>query len=175
MKIKFFLPLILFLISITSYASVYMQTDNTNNDVTYSDTPVDNSQKIDPNTYNSNPAIVPSPSTPSASTGTKEKKAYVSVVISSPADQETIQNQPTIPVIVKTDPELQQGDRIQLYLDSNPIGDPQPSSNLMLPFVERGSHTLSAAVIDKSDKMLKQSDIITIFVHRANLNNRPAS
>src|SRR5437588_8336323 len=67
-----------------------------------------------------------------------ERKPYSTFMIVSPKDQETIQNQPVIPVEITTEPKLQDGDRIQLLLDGKFWGEPAPSTHFEMVQVNRG-------------------------------------
>lgn len=98
------------------------------------------------------------------------REDYTNFTILSPRNNENIQNQVTVPVRVEIKPDLQKGDRLQLFLDNKPIGDAITQTTLIMPWVERGEHQLSVAVIDKNSKIIKNTDSITIFIHRVTTN-----
>jgi len=169
--------------SITSYANVYMQTDN-NGNVIYSDTPIKkNAQKIDVPAINTTSSTPPQPtesnipsstnSQPTVMTMQIVKKPYTTFVIRSPADQETIQNQPKIAVDISIDPDLQSGDVIQVYLDGNTWGKPLPSTHVEFTAPDRGIHQISAKLMDKNGKVLKETPSNTVYIHQANLGASP--
>lgn len=103
----------------------------------------------------------------------KVRENYPIFNIASPKEQDTIQNQVTIPVSIAIKPDLAQGDKIQLFLDNQPWGQPRESINLELSGVERGTHMLSAAIVDSHGIIIKQAPGITIYVHRASAATRP--
>lgn len=100
-----------------------------------------------------------------------ERPVYQTFLIISPSDKTTLQNPETIPVMVKTQPELFKTDKIQLLLDNKITGEAVHGTNLTLPRVERGEHRVAAIILDKDQRVMKQSNVITIFVQRANLNS----
>ncbi len=178
MKHNFFI-LFLLVYSSTIFADIYIQKDEQGN-VIYSDTPLKN-----------NAAIVAPPSTTTSKKSASENKTeefatsldqkvsidriapYKKFVIISPKDQDTIQNQPIIPIQVSIDPVLRKGDKIQLFLDGTMWGAPNESTSLNINILERGTHKLFAAIIDQNQKVLQKTNEITIYVHRASTFNRP--
>jgi hypothetical protein len=158
-----------------------MQQDN-RGDVTYSDTPLGNGEQI------ITPDSVDFASTPSSSQGTSKegkanqtgkedtsnKKPYTSFTITSPADGETIQNQPTLNVDMKLVPDLQKGDVIMVYLDGQAAGKPASSTHIQLGQLERGTHQLSAELFDESGQSVIQAKPITIYVQRVSAAISPA-
>ncbi len=178
------------LVALTSHAAIYMQKD-ANGNITYSDSPLSNAKKIDVPDGNSTlsttknagdetaqavdmqpPLTKPSDSN-AAPTASTDRKPYKTFVILSPEDQASIQNQVVIPVSLKIDPALQPGDAIQLYVDNQPMGRATNNSHPQLSNLERGTHQIVAKLIDSNKRVLRESNSITIYVHRASLNNRP--
>lgn len=175
---KYFLSLFfVFALSTVYAASVYKQTDADGN-VTYSDIPQKNANVMvipetpvvtTPQTKNI-PAA--GPNTPSSSTETAadtERKPYTVFSISSPNDQVTFQNEREIPVTIQLEPALQEGDKIQIYVDGNPYGEPVASTQIQVNQLERGTHTLTAILLDKKNAIVKTSKTITIFIQYARL------
>ena len=66
----------------------------------------------------------------------------------SPVDQESIQNQPSVNIELKIDPPLQAGDKVQIFLDGAPWGPPAPTTHFVFNAPDRGTHTLSAKIIE---------------------------
>lgn len=168
----------LLLISLPCIASIYMQKD-ADGDVSYSDIPLNNAEPISLSPTNSVPATKNASSvTVSTSTTDTEKPSetpyYNSFKIISPANNESIQNQPVVTVKVATDPEFRAGDTVQVYLDGKPWGVPTTGTSIDMINVDRGEHTLYAILLDSAQQILKQSDTIKIFVHRVNTNFKPA-
>jgi hypothetical protein len=153
--------------------TIYTETDNKGN-MSYSDTPLKNSKLTEIPKVDSTPSSPPSiqttlPTPPTSLNPSEDKKIYMAFSISSPSDQETFQNQRAIPVTIKIEPALQKGDKIQLYVDGTAYGNTAESTSFITGQLERGSHTLSAALIDKNQVTTKQTNTITIYVQYARL------
>lgn len=175
-----FIALILSLVSYNLFAAIYQQT-NANGTVTYSDIPLNSSAKqvdmssgnkitstaTNPNTAPTKPNIAPA--LPTTST------QYTLFNIASPADQASIQNQVTIPVTIAIKPDLQPGDKIQLYLDGKAKGAAAASTQFQLSEIDRGTHQLSAAIINSNQQIIKQTNTITFYNHRASINSIKAT
>ena len=158
-------------------ADIYMQQDAHGN-VTYSDTPLPNGKKIEVSETNTSSEL----NTPSTVTATEIQAvkanpanqndlSYQTFLILSPKDQETFQNQPIIPVTVSIAPQLKKGHKVQIYLDGQPYGDALAAKNFELHEIERGIHQLAAVLLDANNKIIKESNTITIYVHRASVNS----
>lgn len=172
---KYTLLILCLLFPLTCLADIYKIVD-ANGNVTYTDKPTSN---------NAVPVTIPkgntAPATPSADTSPdssantmpvsdttlNSKQAYTKFSISSPADQESIQNQPMLSVKLDVMPALQEGDVIQVYVDGGPIGNAMHQTSFDFTTPYRGTHILSATLFDKDMKVLKRSNTITIFVHQA--------
>src|SRR5262245_1832375 len=133
------------LLPLTCFADIYKVVD-ANGNVTYTDKPTSN---------NAVPVTIPkgntAPATPQqkslpdvtdtntsttvTTTNQDTKKPYTQFAISSPQDQDTLQNQPTLSVKLNVVPALQEGDVIQVYVDGGPIGNAehQTSFNFTIP------------------------------------------
>ncbi|MBV9575397.1 MAG: DUF4124 domain-containing protein [Gammaproteobacteria bacterium] len=99
------------------------------------------------------------------------KKPYVFFAFVAPANGESIQNQPMITVELKVDPELQTGDKVQIYLDDAPVGGLQASTRFQFTAPERGTHTLYARIMDEKKQIVKQSATITVYIHQAHVGS----
>ena len=174
--------ILLFLISLT-YGAIYMQKD-ANNNISYSDTPSDNAMSIDvPNVSSSistsnagnnenknessSEAEVPPPQADQPG-----KLVYTDLRLLSPKDQETFQNQASIPVKLKITPKLQASDTIQLVVDGNLWGNPSTSMEITLTNLPRGTHTISAVLMNDQQKIIITSNMVTIFNHKASVLNK---
>lgn len=175
MKYSWVILLCLYTTVTFSAGAVYTQTDE-NGNVTYSDMPLKNSQLVVIPEVNTTASQQPpkktmtnTPSTPSPSSSGETKITYTTFTMTSPIDQQTFQNQRAIPVEIKIEPALQTGDKIQLYVDGKPYGTAMESTTLTTQQLERGSHTISAALIDRAQTVLKQTGTATIYVQYARL------
>jgi hypothetical protein len=186
---KYLLSLLLFLFPLASQADIY-KTIDANGNVIYSDRPSANATVISlpkaNTTAATQTATPPSSSSEAQSTTSEEvasalsgekkdgRKPYTKFAIASPADQESIQNQPILNVSLEVEPTLQAGDVIQVYVDGGPIGNASHATEFNLTVPYRGTHVLSAILFDKDMHVLAKTSSITIYVHQAHLGS-PAS
>lgn len=171
--------IIIFLLIIGSncFGQVFQQT-NPSGQIIYSDTPLnDEAKQIAVPTINQTTGsdAISETSSIKKKVITVDSKAsnepYLLFQIESPKNGETIQNQPIIPVKIKIEPELDQGDTIQLLLDGKNLGPPLAKTVFELKEIDRGTHQLSAYVIGKNQQILNQSSVITIYVHHASISS----
>lgn len=168
-----------------AHAEVYMQVDQ-NGTAVYSDTPLSNSaQKVElpapqtigtktpPAAPSEKNSATPNKEVPNASFAppSTSPESYKLFQILSPKDQDSIQNQPTFTVQLKVEPKLQEGDRVQIHLDGKPWGTPEPSLQISLTDIDRGTHQISAVLLGQNGQILKQTPAITVYIHRAALGN----
>ncbi len=185
---KYLLSLLLFLFPLACQADIY-KTIDANGNVTYSDRPSANATVISlpkANTTSATPTATPPSSSEAQSTTSEEvasalsgdkkdgRKPYTKFAIASPADQESIQNQPILNVSLEVEPTLQAGDVIQVYVDGAPMGNASHATEFNLTIPYRGTHILSAILFDKDMHVMAKSNSITIYVHQAHLGS-PAS
>ena len=169
-------------IAIAAYGAIYVN-QNSNGNIEYTDTPTNNSQKVDVPAVNTTGRASPAPTSQTrpannASTAVaaaqSSPNAYTSFEIVSPKAEETIQNQQVVAVQLKVEPNLNEGDKIQLILDNQPAGTPTPTMYQELPNVPRGTHTLSAEIINSQNQVIKQTATITIYIHLNSTITSPA-
>ena len=88
------------------------------------------------------------------------------IKIISPKPDETFQNSAqSITITVTVTPELEPEDKIIAFVDGNAVGEPIHSTSIALPWLERGSHTLQAKIIQPKGRGAA-TDVITIFQQR---------
>jgi hypothetical protein len=184
---RYFLLMVILLISLTCGAAIYMQKD-ANGNISYSDMPSPNALRVD-----LPPPTVTQFSTPVAppvnkNIASKESKnannknsadanaaaadgheAYSVFFISSPIDQQTFQNQRDLPVEVSITPGLQKGDSIQFILDGAKVGEPTATTHYQLNQLPRGSHQVGEILLDANKSELRQAPPVSFFVHYAAL------
>lgn len=160
--------ILIVLFSISAYAQIYVKQES-NGDIIYSDMPTANAKAI--NLPEEKPPILATTEEtakevkkPSAEDA---KLTYKTFRITSPVDQQTIQNQPALLVNLNVEPDLQDSDKIQLFIDGKRIGEPSAGKQINAGLVERGSHEVYGLIIDKNKKNVMQSNVITIFVQQA--------
>jgi hypothetical protein len=105
------------------------------------------------------------PTTPSTIAVPKLIPQYT-IKITSPKPDETFQNSAqSITITVAITPELETDDKVVVFVDGNAVGDPIHSTSITLPWLERGSHTLQAKIIQPKGRGAA-TDVITIFQQR---------
>lgn len=167
---KFLWSFSLILLTCASYAQVYTWTDS-QGVVHFSDTPHPGAEKIQiPETQTFSPSTpTPKQETTPANHNTMSgsEHSYTKVVIREPANQATIRNPQGYAVVsVAVEPQLSEGDKLQLLYDGSPLGDPQPNTVFELNGMYRGSHTIAIQVVNAEGKVLITSDTITIYMQQ---------
>lgn len=155
-------------LSVPSWATIYQWTDSKGN-VHFSDTPHPGAKEIElqpAQTFSS-----PIPEQPiqkeesSPETAPLTMTAYT-IEILEPHHEETIRDaQRTVDVKLSVQPELKEGDRLQILYDGAPIGDPKATTFFQLQQVNPGTHTIAAQVVNSKHQVLNTSEPITIFMH----------
>lgn len=100
--------------------------------------------------------------------------AYTAVSVLQPtADQVIWAGEGPVTFAVGVSPALQAGDRVVIYLDGAQLpGTPMTGTSLTVPRLDRGTHTVTAAVIDASGRVLIQSSPVT-FHYRQPSKRKP--
>lgn len=159
-----------------AFAEIYRTVDADGN-VVYTDTPTSGSKPVDlppASTYSPprNATAVPERESAQA----EEPEFYSNVQIVQPGDEETIRaNTGNVDVGVQVSPELfvEAGHRIQFYLDGEPVGAPSFELSTTLANIDRGEHTVAAAIVDTSGATLERTDSRRFFVQRYSILTAP--
>jgi hypothetical protein len=138
----------------------------------FSDQPRDGAEKVElrsPSTFDAS-------ATPPASQPTRDEPPadlipYRRFAFTSPAPEATVR-QPELTVTMRLEPALRPGHRVRLLLDGTPVAT-QPGTVFPLEGLERGAHTVSAQILDASDKVIAHAGPITFHVHRPSVLLRP--
>lgn len=118
------------------------------------------------NNFDSRPAQGPEP----------EFAGYSGVKIAQPASGDTVRsNQGSVPVSISMQPVLQPKHRVRLFLDSVLIQPDFANQSATLSGVERGSHTLSAHVVDETGNVLSSAVPVTFTLRKASIHDRSGS
>lgn len=167
------IPLLLLGIFICTNATaeVYKRT-NPDGSVTFSDVPT----KIDAEPITLPPSSTYSaPPQPRAAAKTQPKKAemdYVSVSITSPANDTTIRDSAgNITITISVDPALKSEHSTVLIMDGKNVGEGHAGS-IQLTNLDRGSHTFIAQVVDNQKIKILESDPVTVHLQRTSTINR---
>lgn len=92
---------------------------------------------------------------------------YTAFTITSPVADETIRdNSGSVSLSLSIEPSLVADHKIQIYLDGSPYQSPQSNLSFTLSDVARGTHTVSASVLDESGKSLMQAQGVSFHLHR---------
>ncbi|KAB7657827.1 hypothetical protein [Plesiomonas shigelloides] len=96
------------------------------------------------------------------------------IAILSPIDEATVRNNSgNIDVTVMVVPKLAEQQTIQLKIDGQAVGEPSRSIQQQLHNIDRGSHQLSADLLENG-KVIASAPPVTVFLHRASILNREA-
>ncbi|GAA4358752.1 DUF4124 domain-containing protein [Kangiella marina] len=157
---------------------MYKKVDE-NGKITFTDKPIPGSTPITIKT-NTNVVDTPKPilrprkdSDESSEDDDKPFQYQVLAVDSPQHDQAVRANTGDMNVIVGITPSLQPNHSLQLIMDGSPVGSQQKVPYFSLNNVDRGTHELSVAVInDTNKKTLQTSQPVTFHLLRASILNR---
>lgn len=175
---KILLFLLLFLIPPLLQAEVFRWVDKDGN-VHFSDQQQKGSERIElkPATIIGTRINPPAqPQEVNRQPGQDTKALYDSIKIATPANDESIRsNAGLVNVMIESNPGLANGDSYRLTMNGEVIENNITTGLIPLENVDRGSHTLSVEIIDKSGNSLLSSEEITFHVLRtASPPPRPA-
>lgn len=172
---KLSFTLMLLACTLASAATVYRWVDE-NGVIHYSDQPHPNAEKLSVHaaqTYKASEG--PQLGTPNEGGGGRTPQqgpAYQGCAILQPADAQEFANLDSLNIVVGTDPPLHNGDQVFISVDGQPVNNGAPTSGqFTLTPVDRGQHTISAAVRDSSGTVLCQTPSITFSVHQPSTQN----
>lgn len=176
---RYFIVLLVLLAGLAQ-AEIYKST-SADGEVIFSDQPSPGAEQMqlpELPTYSAPPARTRARSD---SAGQKQpaKSPYQSVVFTAPEDDATVRNNlGDLSASVSLQPALKTrlGHRIQYYLDDAPHGQPVSATAINFTNLDRGSHRLSASVVDSQGGTIISTDTVTFHLHRESLNfpNRQA-
>jgi hypothetical protein len=163
---------LLVLLAATAHAEVYKST-NADGEVIYSDVPSLGARRMQmPELPTYTPVPLPvAPAAPADATGAVDA-GYSTMALDKPRNEESIRsNAGILNVAVSLEPALQsdRGHRVQFFLDGEPQGKPVARLSTSFMNVARGTHTLSAAVIDEGGASLITSAPVTFHLQRTSI------
>lgn len=148
----------------TVNAGFYKGLDEEGN-VTYSDKPFDNSEKITPPslTVMDAPKVKPKEEVKEEPV---EKFKYTDFDITAPTNNQTIWNEPDLTVTLRLKPELniEMGHKIWLLMDKKPLVKNSQSTSLQIGRSDRGAHQLQAQVRDEKGKIVARTRPIVVHI-----------
>ena len=152
-------------------AAVYKSVDADGN-VVYTDEPVGNARPVDLPPLSTIPP--PKAFTPPADIAEQDAATgYEKLQVVSPEQDATLRdNTGNVAVSVAAEPalDLKAGHRVQFYLDGQTAGDPGNSLKKVFQNVDRGAHTVEAAIVDQSGTELIRSAGTRFYLHRQSVN-----
>ncbi|MDN5848933.1 MAG: DUF4124 domain-containing protein, partial [Nitrococcus sp.] len=167
-----------FLLAAPVAAAVVYKWTGENGVVHFSDKPHPGAKRVDvgePLVYSPPPSDFEASATPKPSAAAP---GYAHFSIVEPQPEATVRNNPgTVAVRFNVEPELREGDRIQLLLDGQPVATGGPTADTVaLQQVNRGAHTLSALIKDKAGEVIARADPVTFYMFRPSVHipaNKP--
>jgi len=173
MKNTLFKSLLIAALFITCPASAKMYKGfDAEGNVIYSDTPFEDAEAYTPPTI----SVVETPQVKANKQATKDAKAaaekkladfkYTKFDITSPANKQTIWNEPDLTVSLRLAPALNTtlGHKIWLLLDDKPRIKNSQSLSFQVGRLDRGAHQLQALVKDESGKVVVRSRTTVFFI-----------
>lgn len=100
-----------------------------------------------------------------------EAKVIYTATITTPEDDKPLRNnEGVIDIHVATEPEKENNQKLQLYLDGKKLGSPQISSSIRALNIDRGTHQVQVELLDEDGKVLAKTQIVTVHLQRVGLN-----
>jgi len=139
--------------------------------VAYADVPASECQnrvKLPPvSSYK--PRALPTSSTGSP-VGASVTAAYSSMKISQPANAATVRsNEGEVLISVELKPGLKKGDKLKLMVDGQEVNPLFDGLSVALSGVQRGTHRLSAQIVDASGEVKFSADPVSFTLRKASL------
>ena len=113
----------------------------------------------------------------SSATGTQvsDFAGYQSARIVQPESNGTVRNnEGMVPVVMVTEPALQPGHKVEYRLDGKKIEGSFTGTSVVLNNVDRGTHTVTARIVDPTGVSLIEAPGVRFTLRRTGLNDRPA-
>ncbi len=161
------------LLALPAQAEVY-RIVNPDGSVTFTDQPQQGAERVKLPPVSTYPA--PRVSAPVQASSDQDEEStdagYNSFVVTEPAPETTIRdNQGNVSMQVRVEPALrvEQGHRIQFMVDGVDQGEPSTNTGATFQNVNRGSHSLSARLIDAEGNTLMTTPPVTVFVRQASV------
>ena len=165
--------LLLSLLLLPAQAAVYRWVDPTGQ-VHFSDQPTPGSERIE---LRESSVYSPAQPPPAQTTGEGPADAageppkpvkYTRIDVVSPEEDEALRsNEGEVSISLELRPGLAPEHKIRLFLDGTPAGEDLPTTQITLQNVDRGTHSLEAAVVDAGGAELLRSDAVTFHLLRA--------
>ncbi|WP_413691972.1 hypothetical protein [Psychromonas sp. KJ10-2] len=99
----------------------------------------------------------------------KEAVKYQAEIVYPQDDTAIRSNEGTLEINVKTTPEKESTQLLQLYLDGQALGSPQISPTIRALNVDRGTHQVQAHLIGEDGQVLATTQIVTVHLQRISI------
>lgn len=141
----------------------------------YSDQPAPGAERVDLKVQLFKaPHVDPIASSQNSSRQRPSVTSYRSLEIWKPASQETVANSGgQVSVRLRADPQLSPGDAMALYLDGRKVEGAPEALDYELSNVDRGVHTLTAAIFTSRGQQVIESPTVTFTVVQASVAQPP--
>ncbi len=157
-------------------AGVYTWVDEEGN-THFSDTPKEGAKKVEvQDSMSYTPPATPAGGKLGKDAGTADKALikYTEISIDQPENEATVRsNEGKVVVSIGVKPGLQAGHQIKVYLDGKQLSGTSGTSAIELRGVNRGSHNLAAAIVDRAGKELIRSANVTFHLQKQSINLPP--
>lgn len=179
------LAVALLLFAAPAFAAIYRWTDSQGN-VHFSDKPHPGAKRVKhlpPLETYSPPGLPPvtSNGTDSASNGqgsTAPRDHYRNLRLLRPQPKETFRSaerKVVVQVKAAPPPDLKAGDRLVYYLDGDRVAGPTASTTVVLHNIDRGTHAVAAAIVNRDGNELIRSVPVTFYMKPPIIKrNRPS-
>jgi len=162
--------LLLVLLTGLVQAAVY-KTVTESGEVIYSDTPGKGAERV---RLPELPTYTPPPLPKSTAAPAKQPvtSLYKSMIFSEPVNEATVRNNlGVVQVKIEITPPLMTrlGHKVQFYLDDKRHGSPVETMAIGFSNIERGTHSMSAYVIDKDENPVMSADAVTFHMQRESI------
>ncbi|RRV13668.1 DUF4124 domain-containing protein [Pseudomonas saudiphocaensis] len=164
---------LLLMLALPAAGQIYSYIDDQGNRV-FTDRPAGRAaEQVQSRPINSMPAMPVATPTPSRRQADTEPAAYYRQlnILQPEADATIRDNAGSLVVSLSSEPALQPGHQYRLLLDGNPITT-SDAATLTLEYVNRGTHQLTAEIIDNQGKTLLHSAPQTFHMMRTSLAQR---
>jgi len=154
-------------------ATVYRWVDD-QGVVHYSDQPHANAEKLHVNAAQTYKPTGPdtAPAAGGASAGGTAPAPYRGCAIVQPQDDQSFANVDSLTVVVQTDPQLHQGDKVYVLVDGQALNGGNPTGpQFVISPVDRGDHSAQAQVKDAAGTVQCQTPPVTFHVHQNSILN----
>ena len=151
--------------------------------VHFSDVPAPGAVQVGVNVSQGRPASAPAAATSggygedgsTGGTSSVSDQVYTSLQIVSPQDSESFFGADAVVTVqISPRPALAAGDSVHLYLNGQRVGDSDTSLGYTLENLDRGEHTLTAAIYDGQGNEKIRSQPVTFYIKQPTINSPAA-